>query len=152
MSSVASKSLIYGSLVATTMSVVMGFQSPITSSTSFAHSTTTTTSLQVAVDPTVVTKKDYQDICGVSFDADGLQKRLQATNFLYPKHVEVIEDIAPIAGAMVDEVVRLCSLLLLLIRDKHRLARSMLLRVVAFYYSFVFVCSHTHFIFCLAYF
>jgi hypothetical protein len=95
----SSKSLIYGSLVATTMSVVMGFQSPTISSTS------TSTRLGVAVDPTVVTKKDYQDICGVSFDEQGLQKRLQATNFLYPKHVEVIEDIAPIAGAMVHDVV-----------------------------------------------
>jgi hypothetical protein len=104
MSSVASKSLMYGSLVATTMSVVMGFQSPTISFTS------STTRLGVAVDPTVVTKKDYQDICGVSFDEQGLQKRLQATNFLYPKHVEVIEDIAPIAGAMVDDVVRaFCS-------------------------------------------
>jgi hypothetical protein len=94
----------YGSLVATTMSVAMGFQSPIISSTS--TTTTSCTRLGVAVDPTVVTKKDYQDICGVSFDSEGLQKRLQATNFLYPKHVEVIEDIAPIAGAMVDDVVR----------------------------------------------
>jgi hypothetical protein len=107
----SSKSLMYGSLVATTMcSVAMGFQSPIISSTSttpFASSSTTSsTRLGVAVDPTVVTKKDYQDICGVSFDSEGLQKRLQATNFLYPKHVEVVEDIAPIAGAMVDDVVR----------------------------------------------
>jgi hypothetical protein len=62
-------------------------------------------SLNVAVDPTVVTKKEYQDICGADFDADSLHERLKATNFLYPKHVEVIEDIAPIAGAMVDEIV-----------------------------------------------
>lgn len=59
----------------------------------------------VAVDPTTVTKKEYQDICGVSFDEDGLLQRLKATNFLHPKHVEVIEDIAPIAGTMVDEIV-----------------------------------------------
>ncbi|KAL3928401.1 MAG: hypothetical protein SGARI_005044, partial [Bacillariaceae sp.] len=62
------------------------------------------TSLNVAVDPTVVTKKEYQDICGAEFDNDSLQERLKATNFLYPKHVEVIEDLAPIAGAMVDEI------------------------------------------------
>jgi hypothetical protein len=70
----------------------------------------------VAVDPTVVTKKEFQDVCGAEFDTDSLQERLKATNFLYPKHVEVIEDIAPIAGAMVDEIVsvilfvpRVCS-------------------------------------------
>ena len=64
----------------------------------------------MAVDPTTVTKKDYQDICGVSFDENDLQRRLQATNFLYPKHVEVIEDIAPIADAMVDDIVRVTLL------------------------------------------
>lgn len=64
-----------------------------------------TSALKVATDPTVVTKKEYEDICGVGFDEDTLLKRLERTNFLYPKHVEVIQDIAPIAGAMVDEVV-----------------------------------------------
>ena len=59
----------------------------------------------VAVDPSTVTKKEYEDICGVSFDEGSLQERLKATNFLYPKHVEVIEDIGPIAGEMVDKVV-----------------------------------------------
>lgn len=64
-----------------------------------------TTSLNmVAVDPGTVTKKDYQDICGVSFDEAALHEKLQSTKFLYPKHVEVIEDIAPIAGRMVDEI------------------------------------------------
>jgi hypothetical protein len=63
------------------------------------------TVLNVAVDPTVVTKKEFEDICGAEFDTDSLQERLKATNFLYPKHVEVIEDIAPIAGAMVDDIV-----------------------------------------------
>jgi len=61
--------------------------------------------LNVAVDPTTITKKEYQDICGVSFDGSNLLQRLKATNFLYPKHVEVIEDIAPIAGEMVDNIV-----------------------------------------------
>ena len=59
----------------------------------------------VAVDPTTVTNKEYEDICGVSFDESDLAQRLKATNYLHPKHVEVIEDIAPIAGAMVDEIV-----------------------------------------------
>jgi len=35
---------------------------------------------------------------------------LKSTKFLYPKHVEVIEDISPIAGAMVDEIVRASDL------------------------------------------
>ncbi|GKZ00107.1 hypothetical protein MPSEU_000964100 [Mayamaea pseudoterrestris] len=74
----------------------------------FAPSTTSnsrvSSSLNVVTDPSVVTKKEYQDICGVSFDEDTLFKRLESTNYLYPKHVEVIQDIAPIAGAMVDEV------------------------------------------------
>lgn len=61
----------------------------------------------VAVDPSTVTPKEYEDICGVSFDDDALEKRLQATNYLYPKHVEVIEDIAPIAGEMTDKIVSL---------------------------------------------
>lgn len=67
-------------------------------------SSTATSLKMTAVDPAVVTKKEYQDICGVSFDGDELTDRLKATNFLYPKHVEVIEDIAPIAEAMVDDI------------------------------------------------
>ena len=93
---------------------VFGFQpssytTPLTPRTSLPQfsSSTSTTKLQVAVDPTVITKKEYQDICGVSFDHETLEQRLTRTNFLYPKHVEVIEEIAPIAGAMVDDIVRL---------------------------------------------
>lgn len=59
----------------------------------------------VALDPSTVTKNDYQDICGVSFDQGSLEDRLQRTSFLYPGHVAVIEDIAPIASKMVDEIV-----------------------------------------------
>jgi len=62
------------------------------------------TSLRATVDKTVVTAKEYTDICGVDFDNDTLEKRLERTKFLYPKHVEVIEDIAPIAGQMVDDI------------------------------------------------
>jgi hypothetical protein len=61
--------------------------------------------LKVSVDPSLVTRKEYQDICGVDFDSRSLEERLKATNFLYPKHVEVVEDIAPIAARMVDEIV-----------------------------------------------
>jgi acyl-[acyl-carrier-protein] desaturase len=60
--------------------------------------------LKVAVDPSTVTTKEFEDICGVSFDDKNLAERLQRTNYLYPKHVEVVEDIAPIAGRMVDEI------------------------------------------------
>lgn len=63
------------------------------------------TALKVAVDPSTVTKKEYEDICGVSFDDQSLEQRLKRTSFLYPKHVEVIEDIAPIADEMVDNIV-----------------------------------------------
>ena len=70
-----------------------------------AISTGTGTALRSTVDPSVVTKKEYQDICGVNFDDESLDERLTRTKFLYPKHVEVIEDLAPIAGAMVDDVV-----------------------------------------------
>jgi acyl-[acyl-carrier-protein] desaturase len=74
----------------------------------FAPSTLTSSTrgsaLKVAVDPTTVTKKEYEDICGVSFDTETLEQRLKRTSFLYPKHVEVIEDIAPIADEMVDNI------------------------------------------------
>ena len=70
-----------------------------------APSARSRSSLGVAVDPSTVTKKEYEDICGVQFDDESLKSRLKSTNYLYPKHVEVIEDIAPIAGAMVDEIV-----------------------------------------------
>ena len=74
------------------------------------------------VDPSVITKKEYQDICGVDFDDVTLADRLKKTAYLYPKHVEVIEDFAPLVDKMVDEIVsRACrnyhSLLRLLIRE-----------------------------------
>lgn len=87
-------------VAACSLATACAFQSTAASTRAAA-----TTALNVAVDPTVVTKKEFQDICGADFDTDSLQERLKATNFLYPKHVEVIEDIAPIAGAMVDEIV-----------------------------------------------
>uniref|UniRef100_A0A7R9WFJ9 Acyl-[acyl-carrier-protein] desaturase n=1 Tax=Pseudictyota dubia TaxID=2749911 RepID=A0A7R9WFJ9_9STRA len=61
-------------------------------------------SLKATVDPDVVTKTEYQDICGVTFDDALLEQRLERTKFLYPKHVEVIEDLAPIADQMVDNI------------------------------------------------
>jgi acyl-[acyl-carrier-protein] desaturase len=70
----------------------------------FAHNQRVTSSLSVAVDPEVVTKKEYEDICGINFDSESLDQRLQRTSFLYPKHVEVIEDFSPIVDQMVDEI------------------------------------------------
>ena len=61
--------------------------------------------LKVVVDPSTITNKEYEDICGVSFNEQSLHDRLKSTKFLYPKHVEVIEDIGPMAGRMVDEIV-----------------------------------------------
>jgi len=87
----------FGTFLASVAVTVNGFQSKPSSSR-------VGSSLKVSVDPSTVTNKEYQDICGVSFDEGSLQERLKNTNFLYPKHVEVIEDIAPIAGAMVDEI------------------------------------------------
>ena len=63
------------------------------------------TQVNVAVDPETITKKEYQDICGVNFDQGTLEDRLQRTNYLYPKHVEVIEDFAPMVDDMVDNIV-----------------------------------------------
>ena len=57
------------------------------------------------VDPTVITKKEYQDICGVDFSDATLAERLSRTAYLYPKHVEVIDDFAPMVDKMVDEIV-----------------------------------------------
>eukprot|EP01082_Thalassiosira_pseudonana_P009418 g8366.t1 g8366 contig29:357108-358502(-) len=66
--------------------------------------TTTSSTLAATVDPTTVTKKEYQDICGVDFDDANLADRLKKTAYLYPKHVEVIEDFAPVVDKMVDEI------------------------------------------------
>jgi len=63
-----------------------------------------TTSLNVAVDPEIATKKEYEDICGVEFDKMSLEERLKKTQFLYPKHVEVLEDFSPMVDDMVDNI------------------------------------------------
>lgn len=98
--------LTLGYVVVSAIGGVKAFQS---SSMKFNQKTRSSSSLMVTVDPTTVTKKEYEDICGVSFDSESLEKRLGRTSFLYPKHVEVIEDIAPIAGAMVDEIVSVAT-------------------------------------------
>jgi len=63
-----------------------------------------TTSLKVAVDPEVVSKKDYDAICGIGFESYSLQERLEKANYLYPKHVEVIKDFDHVVSRMVDNV------------------------------------------------
>ena len=65
------------------------------------------TKLQSTVDPATITAKEYQDICGVDFDDQALTERLSKTAYLYPKHVEVIDDFAPMVDKMVDEIVSL---------------------------------------------
>lgn len=84
-------------------SVVAAFTNPAV--TSSATSKKTTTSIYSTVDPSVVTKKEYQDICGVDFDDRTLTDRLKKTAYLYPKHVEVIEDFEPLVNKMVDDIV-----------------------------------------------
>ena len=61
--------------------------------------------LKATIDPDTITKKDYEDICGVNFDDQTLDERLQRTSYLYPKHVEVVEDLSPMVDRMVDEIV-----------------------------------------------
>lgn len=99
----------------TMASAVMGFSPMIQSRTSRVASS----ALNVAVDPTVASKKEYEDVCGVAFDTESLEKRLERTSFLYPKHVEVIEDIAPIADEMVDTVVRKLTFSLKFVLDRY---------------------------------
>lgn len=94
---------VLGLVSALAASTGMAFQSSILQWGS-AHRTSSS-SLRVAVDPSTISKKEYQDICGVDFNDQTLEQRLKRTSFLYPKHVEVIEDIAPIASVMVDEIV-----------------------------------------------
>jgi hypothetical protein len=83
---------------------VMAFAPP-SSTTTIGLRNAARTSLSVATDPNTVTNKEYEDICGIVFGEDEMMERLEKTSYLYPKHVEVIEDLAPLAGRMVDEIV-----------------------------------------------
>ena len=80
-------------------------RSSSSSLSSSSSSSSSLTALSATVDPTVVTKKEYQDICGVDFNDSTLADRLARTAYLYPKHVEVIDDFAPMVDRMVDEIV-----------------------------------------------
>lgn len=98
-------------ILSSASSLVAAFTNPaVTSSVattkkSTASTTSTSTSIYSTVDPSVVTKKEYQDICGVDFDDRTLSDRLKKTSYLYPKHVEVIEDFEPLVNKMVDDIV-----------------------------------------------
>lgn len=97
----SSTKIVYGSLVVSAVGAFAAAFQP-----SKLPMTSSKTALKmVPADPSLMTKKEFQDVCGVDFDKDILSKRLERTNFLYPRHVEVIEDIAPIAGEMVGEIV-----------------------------------------------
>ena len=94
--------------LAAVLSSVSSVASAFTTPSSSAATATTRagkTQLYSTVDPTVVTKKEYQDICGVDFDDNALTDRLKKTAYLYPKHVEVIEDFEPLVNKMVDDIV-----------------------------------------------
>ena len=78
---------------------------------SSSSSSSSLTALSATVDPTVVTKKEYQDICGVDFNDSALADRLARNPYLYPKHFEVINDFTPMVNKMVDEIVSAATLL-----------------------------------------
>ena len=67
------------------------------------------TTMMATVDPGVITSREYEDICGVSFDDRLLGQRLEKTKFLYPKHVEVVEDFTDVVDEMVDDIVSCLS-------------------------------------------
>jgi len=72
--------------------------------TSFLSYQRKTASLNVAVDPTVVTKKELDSILGIGFEDRSLHERLERQSYLYPKHVEVIRDFDDVVDSMVDDV------------------------------------------------
>ncbi len=75
-----------------------------------------TTSIKSAVDPNVVTKKEFDDIAGKSFEQT-MEERLKKTSYLYPKHVEVLEDFSPMVDDMVDNIVSACLVRMRLVID-----------------------------------
>jgi len=92
-----------------TVTNVFGFQARLsyiqtTSSSTITTNDKITEMRMVAIDCSTVTKNELENIIGTDFEKDNLHKRLQTNEYLYPKHVEVIEDIAPIAGEMVDKI------------------------------------------------
>jgi len=60
--------------------------------------------LQVAVDPTVVTNEEFQNIKGSIPSPGEVSKILEKSWYHRPRHVEVIEDISPIVDEMVENI------------------------------------------------
>jgi acyl-[acyl-carrier-protein] desaturase len=60
--------------------------------------------LKSTIDKTAVTTQEFSDVCGTHFNVEEMEKRLERTKFLYPRHVEVIDDIAPLADKAVDDI------------------------------------------------
>lgn len=87
-----------------TATAAAAFQSSIFAIQQTRHLSNPTSLRMATVDPMVITNKEYEDICGADFTPEELAKRLMRTSYLYPKHVEVIEDLEPIVNKMVDEV------------------------------------------------
>jgi hypothetical protein len=95
-----------GAALLSMVASAMAFAPTITPLSALHHPRASTSSqLRVAVDPSVASTKEYQDVCGNIFGEEEMMNRLQKTNYLYPKHVEVIEDLAPLAGEMTDKIV-----------------------------------------------
>jgi hypothetical protein len=106
----ATKTTLYPQIMSTNQRNAAAVLSMMATAMAFAPSTVMTTrpsssGLSVAVDPTVASPKEYQDVCGNIFGEEEMKDRLKRTNYLYPKHVEVIEDLAEIAGSMTDKIV-----------------------------------------------
>lgn len=141
-------------------SFVILFSAPLTSAfapsrTVSAGITRSSTPLKATIDPETVTKKEYQDICGIGFDDETLEQRLERTSYLYPKHVEVVEDLSPLVDRMVDDIVsflpftvcfqtavkeRLCNILM---QEIQYLSLNVLNRVSAFVKAFISNFIHT---------
>ena len=60
-------------------------------------------SLQVAIDPTLITAKELQEISGDN--TEDLDRKLRQNVYAYPKHVEVIKDFENVVDEMVNDIV-----------------------------------------------
>lgn len=64
------------------------------------------TSLMATIDRnSMVTNKEVADIKGDVFTPEEMEKRLENRSYLYPKHVEVVEDFSPVVDEMVNKIV-----------------------------------------------
>jgi len=63
------------------------------------------TSLMATIDRnSMVTNKEVADIKGDVFTPEEMEKRLENRSYLYPKHVEVVEDFSPVVDEMVNKI------------------------------------------------